>query len=126
VSGRGNLHVVAVGEDAADLTRIARQISATGAEIEDEALTNDEHFVPYRPFGPKSGEDGLEVMDFRSLAGDAETVDLRVREGAAVAGKTLRDAGEEGFLDDLLLLAVEQDEETLNPMGTPSSVPVTS
>ena len=47
MTGRRNLHVLAVGKDTRDLRRVARAISALGIEIEDEDLVQTETHVPY-------------------------------------------------------------------------------
>ncbi|MFB6135916.1 MAG: TrkA family potassium uptake protein [Halobacteriaceae archaeon] len=58
------------------------------------------------------------VKDFMHLAGDAEVFEITVREGAPLAGTSLREAGEGGAIgDDVLVVAIERDGAVLTPSG---------
>jgi DNA-binding Lrp family transcriptional regulator len=50
MTGEENLHVVAVGEDGDDLSRIGRDLSALGLEIVEEELVRNEYSRPYHAF----------------------------------------------------------------------------
>ena len=52
MTGRRNLHVLAVGESTRDLQRVSRSLSKLGIEVENEDLLEDELFNPYEPFNP--------------------------------------------------------------------------
>lgn len=117
-TGRGNLHVTAVGEDVGELTRIAQQLNKLGLEIEDEDLVQQEYFSPYEPFGPEvHGERGV-MTDVVSLAGGAEVVDVSVSDDAKIVDTTLSEANESGLLDeDVLVIAIERNDEIITPKG---------
>ena len=118
MGGRMNLHVLAVGENTADLRRIGRSLSELGIEIEDEVLVQNEAFYPYEPFGPEEGGTSKTLADFISLAGGSEVVEVTVRTDAPLAGVRLEDAGSEGFLDEeTLVIAIERDGSVLTPRG---------
>lgn len=117
MTGRENLHVVAVGETTTELQRVARQLSRLGIEIENEDLVEDEFFSPYAPFNPDD-ETGDGPNDFISLTGEANIVELRVRTDAPIAGRTLNEASEAGILDDdTLVIGIERDDRELTPHG---------
>lgn len=118
MTGRGNLHIVAVGTDTNDITRIAREISTRGIEIEDEALVQQEHFHPYHQFGPAERRSTPTMTDFRRLAGDAEVIDLTVAKDAAITDRTIREAAAEGLLnDEVLIVAIERGDTVITPKG---------
>ncbi|MFB6354135.1 MAG: TrkA C-terminal domain-containing protein [Halobacteriales archaeon] len=118
MSGRGNLHVTAVGTDTDDVTRVARELTALGLEIEDEALVQQTYHHPYHPFGPESGTARSTLTDFRRLAGGAEVVDVTVTESASVAGRTIQDVVREGLLDEeALVVAIEREDRIVTPKG---------
>jgi Lrp/AsnC family leucine-responsive transcriptional regulator len=118
MTGRGNLHVTVIGADTNDLTHIGRALSELGVDIVDEGLLQREYFHPYQPFGPEEGLAEQSMADFMSLAGDAEVVSLTVAEGAPVAGRTLREANEEGLIGtDVLVVAIERENAMLAPRG---------
>ena len=123
-TGRGNLQVVAIGEDVGELTRIAQQLNKLGLEIEDEDLIQQEYFTPYHPFGPENqGERGI-MTDVVNLAGDAEVVDVSVSENAPIVNTTLSDATESGLLDEaVLVIAIERDDEIITPKGKTEILP---
>lgn len=117
MTGEGDLHVKAVGEDTKDLTRIARELAGFGLEIEDEDLIRNEHFHPYHSFGP-GGEKKQTIVDFRRLTGDSETADLTIQKNVPVAGRTIKQINELGFLDrDALLVAIEREDKIITPRG---------
>ncbi|MFW5938864.1 MAG: winged helix-turn-helix transcriptional regulator [Halolamina sp.] len=119
MTGRRNLHVVAVGENTEALRRVARALSQLGIEIEDETLVEAETHSPYAPFGPDEERTIGEATDFISLAGDANVVDVTAEAGAPVVGKTLEEAVEAGILDeDSLVIAIERGDQVLTPHGT--------
>lgn len=118
MTGRRNLHVVAVGEDTSDLRRIARALSELGIEIEDEVLVQNETHGTYTPFGPDDETEYETLTDFISLAGDADVAEVTVDDGAPIAGVTLQTAMERALLDDdALVIAVERDDTVLTPHG---------
>ncbi|WP_226023600.1 Lrp/AsnC family transcriptional regulator [Halomicrobium salinisoli] len=118
MTGRRNLHVLAVGEDTEDLRRISRAISRLGIDIEDEDLVQTETTSPYDSFGPDEDRPAAGATDFISLAGDASVVDVTVEPDAPIAGRTLAEAGGSGILDDgALVIAIERGERTLTPHG---------
>jgi DNA-binding Lrp family transcriptional regulator len=117
MTGRGNLHVLAVGETTADLQRVSRTLSQLGIEIEDEDLVEDEFYSPYAPFTPES-QDGDGPTDFISLTGEANIVEVSVQDDAPIAGRTLEAAVADGVLDDdTLVIGIERDDQELTPHG---------
>ncbi len=117
MTGRRNLHVLAVGTDTQDLRRIAREIATLGIDIEDEDLLQTEHFQAYRPFGPDD-ETPKPLSDYISLTGGAEIIEVTVDDGAPITGLSLEHAGREGVLaDDVLVIAIERDDAVLTPRG---------
>jgi len=119
MTGRRNLHVLAIGEDIHDLRRIARAISSLGIEIEDEDLVQSETSLPYAPYGPDKRERHKTLSDFITLAGGSEIVEVTVGERAKITGKTLSEAGGIGILgDDTLVIAIERDGLLLTPKGS--------
>ncbi|WP_435360372.1 AsnC family transcriptional regulator [Haloarchaeobius sp. DFWS5] len=118
MTGRRNLHVLAVGESTRDLRRVARQLTDIGIHIEDEDLVEEELFAPYSPFDPDAGEVPPETNDFISLTGDASVVEVTVQAGARIANLTLEEAARQGILDEeTLLIAIERDDRELTPHG---------
>ncbi|WP_417750469.1 winged helix-turn-helix transcriptional regulator [Salinibaculum salinum] len=119
MTGRENLHVLAVGEDTEDLRRISRALSKLGIEIEDENLVESETSVPYAQFGPEEARSRYEPTDFISLTGDANVVDVTVQEGAPIVGQTLAGAVDDGTLDeDTLVIAIERGDRVMTPHGS--------
>ena len=59
MTGEENLHVVAVGRDSDDLSRIGRDLSKLGLEIVEEELVHNEYSCPFYWFG-RDGEAELE------------------------------------------------------------------
>ncbi len=118
MTGRRNLHVVAVGADTKSLERIGRALSELGAEIEDEDLVQDEISQPYTPYGPDETATDPTPMDVISLTGDANVVEVTVSSESEIRGYTLEEAGKNGVLpDDLLVVAIERDGTVLTPRG---------
>ena len=118
MTGRRNLHVLAVGEDTADLRRIARSLSDLGIEIEDEVIVQNETTQAYAPFGPDDGSQSETVTDFISLSGDAEVAEVTVAPEAPIAGTSLAEAVQRDVLDDdSLVIAIERDDSVLTPHG---------
>lgn len=118
MTGRGNLHVTAVGEDMADLSRVARDLADLGIEVEEENLIQQEYRGPYDAFGPEDDSEGHSITDFMSLSGGAEVVELTVATGAPMAGLTLREANQQGVIDaEDLVISIERDDEMLTPKG---------
>ncbi|MFC7198977.1 potassium channel family protein [Halospeciosus flavus] len=59
------------------------------------------------------------VEDFMELGGDAEIFEVTVTENAAIAGKTLSEAGSESLLgEDVLVVALQRGEEIVTPRGS--------
>lgn len=118
LTGRRNLHVLAVGKDTNDLRRIARSLSDLGVDIEDEVLVQNETTQPYAPFGADGETRDAMLTDFISLSGDAEVAEITVDREAAIAGTTLKDAmGRELLDEDTLVVAIERDDAVLTPHG---------
>ncbi|MGM0398960.1 MAG: TrkA C-terminal domain-containing protein [Halobacteriota archaeon] len=120
MSGRQNLHVEAIGEDKQEITRIGRDLSNLGLEIQDEALVQRDYHHPYQPFGPDSALSATvsNLMNLQELAGDARVVDVVVSDSAVSTGTKIRELSEEGVLDDgLLIVAIERGEEVIMPNG---------
>lgn len=120
MSGRRNLHIEAVGDDKAAITRIARDLSNLGLEIADEALVQRDYHHPYQPFGPEAlpASTVSNLTNLTELAGDAKVVDVTVAESSLANGRTIRELSEEGFLKEgLLIVAVERGEEIIMPNG---------
>ena len=114
MSGKGDLGITVVGDDTDDLTRIAQDITSLGIEIDDEDLIHREYFRPYAPFGPRDEV----VSPVTGVAGDADVVEVIVREEAPVAGMTLQEANEAGLIgSDILVVQINRDEETITPTG---------
>lgn len=55
MTGEENLHVVAVGRDADDLSRIGRDLSKLGLEIVEEELVHNEYSCPFHWFDTGNG-----------------------------------------------------------------------
>lgn len=118
MTGRRNLHVMAVGEDTDDLRRIARALSSLGIEIEDEDLVQNESHEPYAPFGTDERASSVRPTDFVSLAGAANVLEVTVRSDAPIAGLTLAEADEQEVLEDgTLVVAIERGDRILTPHG---------
>lgn len=120
MSGRRNLHIEAVGQDKAEITRIARDLSNLGIDIADEALVQRDYHHPYRPFGPESSPPSTvsNLTNLRELAGDAKVVDVTVAESSEANGRTIRELSEDGLLEKgLLIVAIERGEEIIMPNG---------
>ncbi|APW98739.1 AsnC family transcriptional regulator [Halobiforma lacisalsi AJ5] len=118
MSGKGDLRIKAVGTDTDDLTRIAQDITSLGVEIDDEDLLRREHFRPYARFGPRETEPISPVTGVAGLAGGADVIEVVVKEGAPIAGKTLERANEDGFIpSDVLVVRIDRDERAITPAG---------
>lgn len=61
MTGKENLHVVAVGRDSDDLSRIGRDLSALGLEIAEEELVHNEYTRPYHAFDDTDSVDDGET-----------------------------------------------------------------
>lgn len=118
MTGRRNLHVMAVGGSTDELRRVARRLSDLGIHIEDEDLVEEELFAPYDPFHPDDGDQTPEPNDFISLTGDASVVEVTVQPDSPIAERTLETAVQEGILDgDTLVIAIERGDRELTPHG---------
>lgn len=121
MSGRRNLHIEAIGEDKQEITRIGRDLSNLGLEIEDEALVQRDYHHPYQPFGPASAlsPSVSNLMNLRELAGDAKVFDVTVAESSDAAGMRIRELSQTGLFEDgLLIVAIERDDEVITPNGS--------
>lgn len=119
MTGRRNLHIMAVGEDTEHLRRITRALSRLGIEIEDETLVESETHSPYSAFGPDEEISTTQATDFISLAGDANVVDVTVQADAPIVDQTLEEAVRNQVLDDdSLVIAIERGDSVLTPHGT--------
>jgi DNA-binding Lrp family transcriptional regulator len=118
MTGRRNLHVLAVGESTRDLQRVSRSLSKLGIEIEDEDLLEDELFDPYEPFNPDERPRTPALNDFIDLTGNAKILAVSVAADAPIAGTSLEAANRTGILDeDTLVIAIERGDEELMPHG---------
>ncbi|OYR77072.1 AsnC family transcriptional regulator [Halorubrum ezzemoulense] len=118
MTGRRNLHILAVGESTKDLQRISRSLSKLGIEIEDEDLLEDELFDPYEPFNPDERPRTPPLNDFIDLTGNAKIFTLSIADDAPVAGMSLEEANRTEILDeDTLIIAIERDNEEIMPHG---------
>lgn len=118
MTGRSNLHVLAVGENTLDLRRITRAIAHLGIEIEDEDLVQTETHLPYAPYAFGTDEHHERLSDFLSLTGDAEIVEVTVHEAAQITRTTLESAGRRGLLaPGSLVIAIQRDDEVVTPSG---------
>jgi DNA-binding Lrp family transcriptional regulator len=118
MTGRGNLHVTAVGEDMADLSRVARDLASLSIDIEEENLVQQEYRGPYDAFGPEDDLETHSITDFMSLSGGAEVVELTVSADAPMAGLTLCEANQREVIDaEALVISIERDDEMLTPKG---------
>ncbi|GAD52380.1 transcriptional regulator, AsnC family [Halarchaeum acidiphilum MH1-52-1] len=118
LTGRNNIHVVAIGADTDDLTAVSRRLTEMGLEVEDEHILHMADTAPLDEFGPETKRRDTPMTDFLSLAGGAEVVELAVSNDAPIAGLTLSEANERGLLDDdVLVIAIERDDEVITPRG---------
>lgn len=117
MTGEMDLHINAVGRDTEDITRIARELTDLGIEIEDGDLIQEESFGPYQPFGPED-EKKESFLSFRRISGSVETADITVDKDAPVANKTLKEINSQGLLDeDSLIAAIERGNKIITPRG---------
>lgn len=124
MTGRRNLHVMAVGGDTDDLRRISRTLSKLGIDIEDEHLVQNESVSPYVPFGPDEEPVTRAATNFISLTGNANVVEVTARGAAPVADRTIEEiADEDVLLDDTLIIAIERDDRVLTPHGNTTIQP---
>jgi len=118
MTGRRNLHVLAVGESTRDLQRVSRSLSKLGIEIEDEDLLEDELFNPYEPFNPDDSPRAPALNDFIDLTGNARILSVGVSSDAPIAGMSLEEANRASVLDeDTLVIAIERGDEEIMPHG---------
>ncbi|WP_128477391.1 Lrp/AsnC family transcriptional regulator [Halorussus pelagicus] len=117
MAGRENLVVTAVGTNTDDVTRIARELSNLGLDLEREDIVQEELFHPYHPFGAED-EPSKSFADVQNLAGGAEVIEFTVPEDAAITGQTLEAANESGVIDgDSLVISIERGDAVLTPRG---------
>ncbi|WP_266081867.1 winged helix-turn-helix transcriptional regulator [Haladaptatus caseinilyticus] len=118
MTGRRNLHVLAIGESTKDLQRISRSLSKLGIEIEDEDLLEDELFDPYEPFNPDDRPRTPALNDFIDLTGNAKILTVNIAAKAPITGMSLEEANRTGILDeDTLVIAIERDNQEIMPHG---------
>ncbi|MFB6168669.1 MAG: AsnC family transcriptional regulator [Haloferacaceae archaeon] len=118
MTGRRNLHVLAVGDGTRDLQRVSRALSKLGIEIEDEDLLEDELFDPYEPFNPEDRPRAPALNEFIDLTGNARILTVSVATEAPIAGVSLEEANRTEVLDeDTLVIAIERDDEEIMPHG---------
>lgn len=118
MTGRRNLHIMAVGESTKDLQRISRSLSKLGIEIEDEDLLEEELFDPYEPFNPDERPRTPALNDFIDLTGNAKILTVSIAEDAPVAGMSLEEANRTDVLDeDTLIISIERENEEIMPHG---------
>ncbi|SIR68360.1 DNA-binding transcriptional regulator, Lrp family [Haladaptatus litoreus] len=118
MTGRRNLHILAVGESTKDLQRISRNLSKLGIEIEDEDLLEEELFDPYEPFNPNERQRTPALNDFINLTGNAKILTVSIADNAPVAGMSLEEANQTEVLDEeTLIISIERDNEEIMPHG---------
>ncbi|AGN01034.1 lrp-type transcriptional regulator [Salinarchaeum sp. Harcht-Bsk1] len=118
MSGKGDLRISVVGSDTQDLTRIAQDITALDIEIDDEDLVHREYLRPFAPFGPRDADLVSPVTGVAGLAGDADVVEVLVRESAPIAGRTLQEANERDIVPpDVLVVRINRDDDSITPTG---------
>lgn len=118
MTGKGDLQIKVVGMDTDDLTRIAQDITALGIKIDDEGLIHREYVRPYAQFGPREKEPISPVTGVAGLAGDADVIEVIVKEGAPITGKTLQQANEEGLIPaNVLVVRIDRDDQAITPTG---------
>jgi len=118
MAGQRNLHILGVGTDTNDITRIASNLSELGLNIEEEGILQQEKDHPYDPFGPENGLAKPSLADFVSLTGGAEVMEVSVAESAPIVGKSLSEADADGTLEeDILVVGIERDDTVLTPKG---------
>lgn len=124
MTGRRNLHILAVGEDTEHLRRTTRALSRLGIEVEDETLVESESHSPYTPFGPDEDLSTPKATDMISLSGEADIIDITVESDAPIVDRTLEEAVNNGILnDDSLVIAIERGDRVLTPHGTTTIQP---
>ena len=118
MTGKGDLQIKVVGTDTDDLTRISQDITALGIEIDDEGLIHREYFRSYAQFGPREKEPISPVTGVAGLAGDADVIEVIVKDEAPIAGKTLKTANEEGLIpSSVLVVRIDRDDQAITPTG---------
>jgi DNA-binding Lrp family transcriptional regulator len=118
MTGRRNLHVMAVGGSTDELRRVARRLTDLGIHIEDEDLVEAELSAPYSPYDPDDSGQAPEPNDFISLTGDASVLEVTVQPEAPIAEMTLEAAMRDGILGaDTLIIAIERGDSELTPHG---------
>ncbi|MFC7073144.1 TrkA C-terminal domain-containing protein [Halovenus rubra] len=118
MTGRRNLHVLAVGNDTDDLRRISGTVSKLGIDIEDEHLVQNESDSPYAPFGPDDQQVTRDATNFISLTGNANVIEITVRNEAPVNGRTIEELARVDVLpSEALVIAIERDDQVLTPHG---------
>jgi len=126
MTGEKNLHVTVVGSDTSDIRRIAQEITALGIDIEDEGLFHREHIQPYAQFGPDQVDTPLPVTGIADLSDDADLIELPVDDDAPIAGKTVQEATEHGYItEDLLLISIDREggRQGITPDGNTEILP---
>lgn len=118
MTGKGDLQIKVVGTDTDDLTRISQDITALGIQIDDEGLIHREYFRPYAQFGPREKEPISPVTGVAGLSGDADVIEVIVKDGAPIAGKTLQKANEEGLIpSSVLVVRIDREDQAITPTG---------
>ncbi|WP_130501945.1 Lrp/AsnC family transcriptional regulator [Natrinema hispanicum] len=118
MTGKGDLQIKVVGMDTDDLTRIAQDITALGIEIDDEGLIHREYVRPYAQFGPREKEPISPVTGVAGLAGDADVIEVIVKEGAPITGKTLQQANKENLIPaSVLVVRIDRGDQAITPTG---------
>ncbi|WP_121743593.1 Lrp/AsnC family transcriptional regulator [Natronorubrum halophilum] len=118
MTGKGDLQIKVVGSDTDDLMRIAQDITALGIEIDDEGLIHREYFRPYAQFGPREKEPISPVTGVAGLSGNADVIEVIVKDGAPIAGKTLQQANEEGLIpSNVLVVRIDRNDQAITPTG---------
>jgi DNA-binding Lrp family transcriptional regulator len=118
LAGQENLIVTAVGTDTDDIDRIAQRLSELGVTIEREDIVRDDVVQSYQSFAPDADQPRSAIRDFQSVAGGAEVAEFTVSESAAITGRTLEAATDDGLLpDEALVVSIERGEDRITPDG---------
>jgi DNA-binding Lrp family transcriptional regulator len=117
-AGQRNVHVVGVGSDTDDLSRISNELATLGLSIDEEHLVQNQQSHPYHPFDPDNGHRRAELTDFISLTGGAEMIETTVGAEMPIVNCTLAEANDRSLLDDdVLVVGIERDGVVLTPDG---------
>ncbi len=124
MGGRRSFHVLAVGEDTAELRRIGTTLSELGVEIEDEMLVESEFIRPYDLFTSDTASLETVPPGLSDISHSTEFAEVTVAAGAPVAGHTIEEAVEAGLIgEEPLIVSIVRDESPITPHGNTTLEP---